>query len=313
MNETVQASVKPQTTTDESRLGVIYAMSAFGLWAIGPLFFKLLSHVSPFEVIAHRVIWSVVFGVAVVLITSRTKDIVRAFKTPEIMLKLMLTGMIISGNWVLFVWAISVGLTLEASLGYFINPLLNVLIGFVLLGERLTKLQTIAVILAGIGVVVQTIGAGVFPWLAMVLAVSFASYGYFRKTVNVGPVQGFVIETSLLLPFAIAYAVWLAVYGAANFATTTSDTYLLVLCGPLTAIPLMLFASGAKRLRYSTIGILQYIAPTGMFLIAVFVFNESVGFWKLISFGFIWVALAIYSFDTIRQDRKAKKQKNGST
>jgi len=308
MNETPQSSLKPANTTDESRLGVIYGLAAFSLWAIGPLFFKMLSHVNPFEVITHRVIWSVLFGVAIVLITSRTNDIVRVLKTPEIMLKLMLTGLIISGNWALFVWAVAVGLTLEASLGYFINPLFNVVIGFVLLGERLTRPQTIAVLLAGVGVVVQTIGAGVFPWVAIILAVLFAIYGYYRKTINVGPVQGFVIETSMLLPFGIAYAVWLAVQGTAHFAITTSDTLLLVICGPITAIPLMLFASGAKRLRYSTIGILQYVAPTGMFLIAVFVFNEPVGFWKLVSFGIIWVALAIYSIDAIRQDRKARAQ-----
>ena len=289
-------------------MGVIYALAAFGIWSIGPLFFKMLSHVSPFEVITHRVFWSVLFGYAVVLYMSRTSDMVRVFKTPELMLKLMLTGLIVSGNWVLFVWAVAVDLTLEASLGYFINPLLNVIIGFALLGERLTKAQTIAVLLAAVAVVVQTIGAGVFPWVAIALAVLFAIYGYIRKTINVGPVQGFVIETTMLLPFSIAYALWISINGTMQFATTSSNTFLLIMCGPVTAIPLMLFSSGAKRLRYSTIGILQYIAPTGMFLIAVFIFNEPVGFWKLVSFAFIWVALTIYSVDAIRLDRKARKE-----
>lgn len=284
----------------ESRAGVLFAMSAFGLWALNPLYFKLLAHVSPFEVIAHRAFWSVPFGLLIALYLGRTSDMMRVFKRPDLMLKLMMTGLIISGNWVLFVWAVAVGLTLEASLGYFINPLLNVLIGFLLLGERLSRAQTIAVALAGIGVAVQTIGAGVFPWVAIVLAVLFAAYGYVRKTIDVGPVQGFVIETTMLLPFSISYVIWLIAQGAAQFTTNTHDTFLLVMCGPVTAIPLMLFASGARRLRYSTIGILQYIAPTGMFLVAVFLFNEPVGFWKLLSFGFIWLALAIYSFDSLR-------------
>ena len=307
MNETPQSTAQSTNTADEGRLGVAYALAAFGIWSIGPLFFIMLSHVSPFEVIIHRVFWSVLFGFAVVLYTSRTSDMARVFKTPELMFKLMLTGLIVSGNWVLFVWAVAVGLTLEASLGYFINPLLNVIIGFVLLGERLTTAQTISVLLAAVGVVVQTIGAGVFPWVAIALAVQFAVYGYIRKTINVGPVQGFVVETTLVLPLSIVYAVWLAMQGTMHFAGTSSDTILLILCGPVTAIPLMLFASGAKRLRYSTIGILQYIAPTGMFFIAVYIFNEPVGFWKLVSFAFIWTALTIYSIDAIRQDRKARK------
>ncbi len=307
MSKIAESNSSVDENRAENQLGVIYAMAAFGLWALNPLYFKLLAHISPFEVIAHRAFWSVPFGLAIVLYLARTSDMARVFRRPDLMLKLMMTGLIISGNWVLFVWAVAVGLTIEASLGYFINPLLNVVVGYLLLGERLTKAQTTAVALAGIGVVVQTIGAGVFPWLAIVLAVLFSTYGYFRKTIDVGPVQGFVIETTMLLPFSIGYAIWLFMQGTAQFAGNSYDTFLLVMCGPVTAIPLMLFASGAKRLRYSTIGILQYIAPTGMFLIAVYVFNEPVGFWKLVSFGFIWVALAIYSYDSIRQERKKSK------
>lgn len=300
-------SQEPANLESENRAGVTYAVAAFGLWALNPLYFKLLADISAFEVVAHRALWSVPFGFAVVLFLGRTSDMARVFKRPDLLLKLMMTGLIISGNWVLFVWAVAVGLTLEASLGYFINPLLNVVIGYLLLGERLSRAQTIAVCLAGVGVVVQTIGAGVFPWVAIVLAVLFATYGYFRKTIDVGPVQGFVIETTMLLPFSIGYVIWLAMQGTMQFADTSTNTYLLILSGPVTAIPLMLFASGAKRLRYSTIGILQYIAPSGMFLIAVYLFHEPVGFWKLVSFGFIWMALAIYSFDAYRQDRATKK------
>jgi chloramphenicol-sensitive protein RarD len=295
-------------TPDQSQAGFFYAMAAFSLWALNPLYFKLLAHISPFEVIAHRAFWSVPFGFTIVLFLSRTSDMARVFKRPDLLLKLMMTGLIISGNWVLFVWAVAVDLTLEASLGYFINPLLNVIIGYLLLGERLTRAQTLAVVLAAIGVVVQTIGSGVFPWVAIALAVLFTSYGYFRKTIDVGPVQGFVIETTLLLPFSLGYVIWLTMHGTMQFAASSTDTLLLVLCGPVTAIPLILFASAAKRLRYSTIGFIQYITPSGMFLTAVFIFGEDVGFWKLISFGFIWLALVIYSVDAYRQDAKQRKR-----
>ena len=223
------------------------------------------------------------------------------------MVRLLLTGVLVSGNWLLFVWSVSNDLTLEASLGYFINPLFNVIIGYALLGERLSIAQVIAVGLAAIGVLIQTIGAGVFPWVAMILAVLFATYGYFRKTIDVGPVQGFVIETALLLPFGLGYILWLIAQGTSQFAGTTDDTILLMLCGPVTAIPLILFASAAKRLRLSTVGLLQYIVPTGMFLTAIFIFKEPAGVWKLMGFGFIWAALAIYSFDALMQDRKARK------
>ncbi len=300
-------SGKPDNTRDDGRAGVFYAMAAFGLWALNPLYFKLLTHISPLEVVAHRALWSVPFGFAIILFLSRTSDIARVFKRPDLLLKLMLTGLIISGNWVIFVWAVAADLTLEASLGYFINPLLNVIVGYLLLGERLTRAQTIAVGLAAVGVVVQTVGAGVFPWVAIILAVLFTAYGYFRKTIDVGPVQGFVIETTMLLPFSVGFIIWLAYQGNMQFTTSATDTWLLILSGPVTAIPLILFASGAKRLRYSTIGIMQYIAPTGMFFIAVFLFNEPVGFWKLIGFGFIWVALAIYSYDAFKQERQSAK------
>jgi len=294
-------------TQDERQAGVFYALAAFGLWALNPLFFKLLSHLSPFEVVAHRVLWSVPFGFALVFVLARTSDMKRVFKTPRLMAKLLLTGLLISGNWLLFVWAVSNDLTLEASLGYFINPLFNVIIGYVLLGEKLSGAQILAAGLAAVGVLIQTVAAGVFPWVAIILAVLFAAYGYFRKTIDVGPAQGFVIETTLLLPFGIGYILWLIGQGTSQFAGTTYDTVLLILCGPVTAIPLILFANAARRLRLSTIGLLQYIVPTGMFFTAVFIFKEPVGIAKLVGFGFIWVALAIYSIDALRQDRKARK------
>ncbi len=292
--------------SNSSLAGVYFAFGAFGLWAIAPIFFKQIQYINPIEIVVHRAIWSVIVGVAIVLVMGRTSDIIRAFTTPKLLFTLMGSGALITVNWVLFIWAISVGLTLEASLAYYINPLLNVVIGMVLLNERLSRFQLIAVGLAVVGVVLQTISTGSIPWVALILPTTFALYGYVRKTVDVGPVQGFVVETTLMLPVSIGIAIWFAATGQAHFATNTYDTLMLMACGPVTAIPLMLFASAARRLRYSTIGILQYIAPTGMFFIAIFLFGETVNALKLLGFGFIWFALVIYTFDALRADRREK-------
>ncbi len=298
---------------NSSLAGVYFAFGAFGLWAIAPIFFKQIGYINPIEIVVHRAIWSVIVGVAIVLVMGRTSDIIRAFTTPKLLFTLMGSGALITVNWVLFIWAISVGLTLEASLAYYINPLLNVVIGMVLLNERLSRFQLIAVGLAAVGVVLQTISTGSIPWVALILPTTFALYGYVRKTVDVGPVQGFVVETTLMLPFSIGIAIWFASTGQAHFAATTYDTLMLMACGPVTAIPLMLFASAARRLRYSTIGILQYIAPTGMFLIAIFMFGETVNALKLLGFGFIWFALVIYTLDALRADRREKTRTKKAT
>ena len=296
------------TQQNNSLTGLYFAFGAFGLWAIAPIFFKQIEYINPVEIVVHRAIWSVVVGVVIVLFMGRTSDIVRAFTTPKLLFTLMGSGALISVNWVLFVWAISVGLTLEASLAYYINPLLNVAIGVVLLNERLSRFQLLAVGLAAIGVIIQTIATGSIPWVAIILPTTFALYGYVRKTIDVGPVQGFVVETTLMLPFSIAIAIWFAKTGVAHFASNSYDTLMLIACGPVTAIPLILFASAARRLRYSTIGILQYIGPTGMFFTAIFLFGESVNTLKLIGFAVIWLALAIYTYDTLKQDRREKKR-----
>lgn len=307
MSDSTSNSTKTENSPEGSMAGVYYAFGAFGLWAVAPIFFKQIDHINPVEIVVHRAIWSVVVGFSIVFFMRRTKDIVRAFTTPKLLFTLMGSGALITVNWVLFIWAISVGLTLEASLAYYINPLLNVVIGMVLLNERLSRFQLIAVGLAAIGVVVQTIGAGSIPWVAIILPTTFALYGYVRKTVDVGPVQGFVVETTLMLPFSIVIAIWFASQGTAHFASNTYNTLMLIACGPVTAIPLMLFAAAARRLRYSTIGIMQYIAPTGMFFIAIFLFGESVNALKLLGFGFIWIALAIYTYDALATDRREKK------
>jgi chloramphenicol-sensitive protein RarD len=295
-----------QAARNDSQRGVAFALGAFVIWAVNPLFFKVLAHINPIEVIAHRIFWSVPVGFLIVMLLGRTSDITRVFKNPGLLGKMLLTGLLISVNWGVFVWAIGAGLTLETSLAYYINPLFNVLLGFAFLGERLSLAQTVAVGLAGIGVLIQAIDSGVFPWVAIILALAFSIYGYLRKTVDVGPSQGFVVETILLVPLALATAIWFWASGKMHFGVTASDTLLLLASGPVTAIPLLLFAAGARRLRYSTIGILQYITPTGMFVIAIFIFREPASFYKLVGFVFIWAALAVYTIDSLRQDHARK-------
>ena len=286
----------------QARLGVIYALAAFGLWSMTPLFFKLLAHVNPLEVIAHRAFWSVPIGLAITIFLDRTHDLIRVFKTPGLFARLVLTALLITGNWTLYVWAVAQGYTLDASLGYFINPLFNVFIGYLFLAERLSMPQIFSVGLAAVAVAIQTLGAGQFPWIALSLAAMFSIYGYIRKTADIGPVQGFVAETIIMLPASLALAWWFAASGSMQFTASWNNTLLLITCGPVTAAPLIFFASAARRLRYATIGLLQYIAPSGMFLIAIFVFHEPAGAWKLASFALIWLALAIYTIDSARRD-----------
>lgn len=289
---------------DEARAGVFYALAAYLLWGSYGLFFKLLAHVDALEVVAHRAFWSIPVAALVLAAMHRLGDIARVLADPRLMGRLAISATLVAISWGFFVWGVAVGRTLETSLGYYINPLLNVLIGYALLGERFGRAQFVAIGLAAMAVVILTLDAGVFPWLAFVLSGSFALYGYMRKTMAVGPVQGFMVESLLLSAVGLPIVVWLEATGGALFLRSWSDTLLLVACGPVTALPLMLFSASARRLRYSTLGILQYIAPTGLFLTAVFAFGEPVGAWKLFAFGLIWTALAIYSAAALRAERR---------
>ena len=297
---------KSSSVASESAKGVVLAVMAYGLWAFYGLFFKQLAHIDPLEVVAQRGFWAVPVAGAILFAMGRTRDIARAFQTPRLMGMLFLSSLMVAISWGFFVWAVGAGRTLETSLGYYINPLLSILIGYVLLGERLTLLQKCAVGLAATAVVIQTLVVGVFPWLALTLAGSFAMYGYLRKTINVGPVQGFFVEAVLLSVVGIGIMAWLFAHGRASFGGTWHNTLLLIACGPMTAAPLMLFAAAARRVRLATMGMLQYIAPTGLFLTAIFVFGEPVDAARLTGFALIWTALALYSFEAWRLDRAGK-------
>ena len=205
-------------------------------------------------------------------------------------------------NWAIYVWAISVDRTSETALGYYINPLLTVVLGVLLLSEKLNEWQWLAIALAAIGVLVRAISTGAFPWISLSLALTFAFYGYFRKTVSVGPTQGFLLEVIILFPFAMAYAVWLALQGQGHM---DADNILwLMACGPVTAVPLILYAFGAKALRLATLGLMQYIAPSMIFVIAFFVFGETLDIWQIITFALVWSALLIYSWSTFEVAKK---------
>ncbi|TIW01517.1 MAG: EamA family transporter RarD, partial [Mesorhizobium sp.] len=262
---------------------------------------KAVAHLPLAEVIANRVVWSVPIAAAVLIWAGRTADFKAAIRSPKSLAMAALTAVLISVNWGIYVWAIAVDRTVETALGYYINPLVNVVVGAVLLGEKLDRLQIAAVALAAIAVTALTVDAGKLPWVSLALAFSFAAYGFFRKTLPIGPSQGFLLEVLLLSVPALCYIVYLIATGQDHLISSTgADTALLIGCGPITAVPLLLFAFGARLLRLSTIGIMQYIAPTMVFLIAVLIFDEPFGTTQAIAFGLIWTALAMYSWSMFR-------------
>lgn len=286
-----------ETTPADSRRGFFLALSAYFLWGLLPFYMKAVAHLPLAEVVAHRIIWSVPIAAVVLVMVNRTADFRAALRSGRMLSMAALTAALITVNWSIYVWAIAVDRTVETALGYYINPLVSVTIGALVLGERLSKLQMVAVALAALAVVVLTVEGGKLPWVSLALAFSFAAYGFFRKTLPVGPSQGFLLEVLLLSIPCLVYVGYLVLAGENHFlAGDWRDTALLLGCGPITAVPLLLFAFGAKLLRLSTIGIMQYIAPTIVFLIAVFIFHEPFGPVDAAAFGLIWAALALYSW-----------------
>ncbi|RWA73352.1 MAG: EamA family transporter RarD [Mesorhizobium sp.] len=285
----------------KARRGFLLALGAYFLWGLLPFYMKAVAHLPLAEVIANRVVWSVPIAAAVLIWAGRTADFKAAIRSPRSIAMAALTAVLISVNWGIYVWAIAVDRTVETALGYYINPLVNVVVGAVLLGERLDRLQIAAVALAAIAVTVLTVEAGKLPWVSLALAFSFAAYGFFRKTLPIGPSQGFLLEVLLLSVPALGYIGYLIATGQDHFiSSTATDTALLIGCGPITAVPLLLFAFGARLLRLSTIGIMQYIAPTMVFLIAVLIFGEPFGTTQAIAFALIWTALAMYSWSMFK-------------
>jgi len=284
----------------ESVLGVLYAASAFLIWGLSPFYWKALGAVSALEIILHRIVWSFVFLLPLVILYGRWKEFIDVLKNRRTLFILMLTSVFVSCNWFLYIWAVNNDHLLQASLGYYINPLVNVILGMVFLRERLRSPQILAVLLAAAGVLYLTIHYGVFPWIAITLALSFGFYGLIRKVAPVSSLVGLAVETMLLSFPALIYLVYLHANGMGSIFRVSLEMDLLLMGSSLvTAVPLLLFTLGARRILLSTVGLLQYIAPSGMFLLAVFVFDESFSIAQVWTFVFIWIALAIYSTDSI--------------
>ncbi len=288
-------------SSGDSPRGFAFALAAYFLWGFLPLFMKAIAHIPAPEIIAHRIIWSIPVAGAVLIATGRTADLKVALKSPRTLLMAALTASIITINWGIYVWSIAAGRALESALGYYINPLFSVFLGAVLLREKLSTSQWVAIGLAVCAVAILTVEAGGLPWVSLSLAVSWGFYAFFRKTLPVGPNQGFLLEVMLLSVPAMAYIGYLETSGQGHFGDTGYvDVLWLLACGLITAVPLILYANGAKLLRLSTIGIMQYIAPTMIFIIAVFVFKEPFGLSQLVAFAFIWAALLVFTWPMIR-------------
>jgi chloramphenicol-sensitive protein RarD len=297
-----------EKTRSDTVLGVVYAASAFLIWGISPIYWKALRAVPAFEIILHRMVWSFFFLVPLILVMRRWTDFIDALKNYRTLLTLLFTALIIGANWLLYIWAVNNDNLLQASLGYYINPLVNVVLGMVFLKERLRPPQILAVLLAAAGVLYLTIYYGEFPWIALALAVSFGLYGLIRKIAPVGSLAGLTVETLLLSIPALVYLFYLDGQGAGHiFRVSLKVDLLLMGCALATAIPLLFFTLGARRLYLTTVGLLQYIAPSCMFLLAVFLFREPLVKAQVVTFIFIWTALAIYSTDSVRYYRRAEQ------
>ncbi|MGH1464636.1 MAG: EamA family transporter RarD [Cognatishimia sp.] len=285
--------------------GLVLAIMAYGLWGMLPLYMDKLAHVSPAEIVAHRAIWSIPVAATVLILLRRTDTLRTAIKNPRMLAMACLTAALISINWGVYVYAISVGRVADAALGYYINPLFSMFLAVVLLGEQPNRAQLIAIGLAAIAVVVLFVLADRPPWVPLGLSVTWGFYAYFKKSLPIGPNQGFLLEVLILSVPAVIYVVFLLGTGGGHFAKEATDTALLLGCGVVTAVPLLLYANGAKKIRLSTAGILQYLAPSMIFLIAIFVFGEEIDTGRKIAFPLIWLALIIYSGAMLRDMRKA--------
>lgn len=291
---------------DEDTLaGFLYALTAYLLWGGLPLYLKLVAHIPPLEVVAHRALWSLPIAAIVLLFRGRMGDVADLLRQPRKIGMAMITAAFVTVNWLTYVYAIGSGHALESALGYYINPLISIIIAAIFLGERIQGLKMVSVGLAAIAVAILAYDAGGLPWISLVLALSWGFYAFFKKSLPLGPNQGFFLEVLILSIPAVGYVVYLEANAQGHFVggTGPNDTWLLMLAGVTTAAPLMIYANGAKLLRLSTIAIMQYIAPTIVFLMAVFLFHEPFDTMKLMAFLFIWSALIVYTLSMLRGTR----------
>ena len=285
----------------EYKKGLLYGLLCYCIWGLFPLYWRMLEHVSSFEILAHRMLWSGVF-MSVLFIGIRKMRLRDHIKQPKQYLMLLLTGTLISFNWGLYIWAINHGYILQSSLGYYINPLVNVLLGYIFLHERLNRAQTIALFLALTGVLYLTINYGEFPIISLGLAFSFGIYGLLKKKMGINATPALTVETIWMMPAALVYITFLCSNGDSALNHFDWFTWLLLLlAGAVTAIPLLLYGKAAERITLTALGFLQYVSPTGQFLIGIFVYKESFTTAHIVCFSFIWTGLIIFTIDTLRK------------
>ncbi|KMT23259.1 EamA family transporter RarD [Clostridium cylindrosporum] len=292
-----------------TKMGVIYATLSYLLWGILPLYWKAINNVAPFEILANRIFWAFIFVGILLMRNGQLKELIEVIKNKRSLLFISLSAAMVTVNWGLYIWAVNSNHIVESSLGYYMNPLIVVFFGVIFLKEKLTKGQIAALILATTGVLVLTFQYGKVPWISIALAVTFALYGLLKKLTNAGSMVSLGIETALVTPFALIYIITRQINGIGAFGNITAfQTILLVCSGIVTATPLILFAKGAKRIPLSTLGFIQYISPTMSLLLGIFLFHEKFTIVHLISFGFIWLSLLVYS---ISETKFVKKEKKG--
>ncbi len=295
---------QPTAPAAPAQRGLPYALGAYAIWGFVPLFFKLLEEVPPVEVLAQRIIWSLPLCFVIMAFRRQIGDYLAALKDWRVLRLLVASSLLIALNWLVYIHAVFTDHVLAASLGYYLNPLVNVLLGMIFLGERLSRLQAVAVIIAAIGVAILLAGALDTLWISVTLALSFSAYGLIRKVVPVGSLPGLAIETTLLLPLstvAVAYYLWIG--DGRGFAANWQISALLAAAGVVTAVPLLLFATAARRMSYAALGFVQYLAPSIVFLLGLFVFGEPLKPAQLFCFVLIWTSIAVFSFDMWRKMR----------
>lgn len=281
-------------------------MAAYGLWGLLPIFFKLLHHVGPFELVAQRIIWSLALVIGLLAFRKALGPLRAAIGNLRVLLALTASALFIGVNWTTYVWAVNDGHIVAASLGYFLNPLVNVALGVMVLKERLRPGQSVAIAVAAIGVAIMAATALTTLWISILLAFSFAFYGLVRKLTPVAPMAGLGAETLILTPMALLYLLWLGIHGGVVFGTDGFTTAMMIASGVVTTVPLVLFAVAARRLPMATLGLMQYIAPSLQFLCGVLLYGERLSQGQMISFGLIWMGLILFALDSYGSARRAR-------
>jgi chloramphenicol-sensitive protein RarD len=289
------------------KAGVLFALAAYSMWGIAPIYFKLLTSVPALEIVMHRIVWSVLVLCLLLFVRKKFSQVFMAIRDPKIIATLSISGLLLAVNWLIFIWAVNNDKMLDASLGYFINPLFNVLLARLFLQESLTRLQLLAVFVALSGVVFLIFSYGQLPWIALALATSFSIYGLLRKKVTVDSMPGLLIESCIMLPFAFLYWLMMDTSSGNMLANSFDLNTTLLLAGVVTTAPLLCFTAAARRIRYTTLGFFQYIGPSLMFLLAVLHYQEPLDVTRVVTFVFVWSGLLIYVYDSLRVYRKSRQ------